>query len=552
MGDLLVRLRAVGERAFASWNQLTATRRIVLIVSAVAIFGGIWSFRDYMAAKAFRPLYTGLSAEEAGLTVARLKELEIPYKLTVQGTTIMVPEQHIDEARLQLATEKLPQTGRQGFEIFDETDFGATEFSEHVNFRRALEGELERTILALEEVDRARVHISLPKRSVFIDDEQPAKASVVLELRRGAELGREQVNAVAHLVASAVEGLDAKRVVVVDTRGAILAEPGPEGPDVSGEQLEYQRTVEKELRRKILATLEPFIGFDRSRANVVADVDWRAGERTEEIIDPNTVLMTTQRSEETSQPSDTGGVPGTAANLPRQPVTPQLATRAQSRTMETTNYQTSRTVTNMQLARGAIRRLSVAVLVDQVAVWDADEGKLVRRPRDEQEMESLRSLVTAAAGIDQTRGDVLTIENLPFTIFDEPSGPPSQEEAPPTIAWLEWIKNNQYNLIAVGILGTVLTIAFMLWNRRRRKRKTLLLKKQAAARAEQNRRELEAAEEAKTLKEEEEAKMLQGLRSTALGTSRAQVLKKHLEETASKDPDGFVQLLRTWIHEDED
>ena len=162
MGDLLAGLRAFGERAFGLWNQLSATRRIVLIVSAVAIFGGIWSFRDYMAAKAFRPLYTGLSAEEAGLTVARLKELEIPYKLTIQGTTIMVPEKHLDEARLQLATEKLPQTGRQGFEIFDEADFGATEFSEHVNFQRALEGELERTIIALQEVNRARVHISLP------------------------------------------------------------------------------------------------------------------------------------------------------------------------------------------------------------------------------------------------------------------------------------------------------------------------------------------------------------------------------------------------------
>ena len=365
---------------------------------------------------------------------------------------------------------------------------------------------------------------------------------MVLELRRGAELSREQVNAVAHLVASAVEGLDSTRVVVVDTRGAILAEPRSEGTEASSEQIEYQRKVEKELRRKILATLEPFIGFDRSRANVVADVDWRAGERTEEVLDPNTVLMTTQRSEETSQPADAGGVAGTAANLPRQPATPQLVTRAQSRTVETTNYQTSRTVTNMQLARGAIRRLSVAVLVDQVAFWDADAGKLSRRPRDEQEMQSLRSLVAAAAGIDPTRGDVLTIENLPFTIFEEPAGPPPQEEEPATIVWLEWIKNNRHNLMAAGVLGAILTVAFMLWNRRRRKRNTLRLKKETEMKAEQSRLELEAAEEAKLLKEAEEAKMLRGLRSTTLATSRSQVLKKHLEETATKNPEAFVQF----------
>ena len=552
MGRIVAVLSQFRDRFLESWNGVSLKRRIILVTSAVLIFAGIWSFRSYMAERAYRPLYTNLTPEEAGTTVDRLKELEIPYKLVARGSTIMVPEQQLDDARLKLATEQLPRSGRQGFEIFDQSSFGATEFAEQVNFRRALEGELERTIQSLDEVDRARVHISLPKRSVFLDYEQPAKASVVLQLKRSAELPKERVDAVTYLVASAVEGLDSSKVVIVDTRGRILAKPRPDGQEFSAEQLEYRQRIEAQVEKKILATLEPYIGFDRSRANVMAEVDWNAGEQTEEIYDPNTVVMSTQRSEELSQPTRQGGVPGTAANLPRQPVTPQAGVAGHSRTLETTNYKTSRTVTSMKIERGEVKRLSVAVLVDRVIEWDESAGELVRRPRQAEEMASLRKLVAAAAGINEQRGDTLTIENLPFTIFEPPVEPPPEPEEEPTAVWLDWIKENRYDLIGSGAAIVVLTVAFLWWNRRRTKRKAIRARKEAELRAEQARRELEAAEEAKQLKEAEEAKLLQGLRNTALGTSRAQVLKKHLEQTAANDPDAFVQLLRSWIHEDDE
>ena len=552
MGRILAVLAQFRDRLAEFWTGLSPRQRVVLVASTVLIFAGIWSFRSYMAQRAYRPLYTDLTAEEAGTTVTRLKELEIPYKLVARGTTIMVPEQHLDDARLQLATEKLPRSGRQGFELFDQSSFGATEFAEQVNFRRALEGELERTIRSLDEVDRARVHISLPKRSVFLDYEQVAKASVVLQLKRSEELPKERVDAITHLIASAVEGLDSSKVVVVDTRGRILAKPRPEGQEFSGEQLDYRRRIESQVEKKILATLEPYIGFDRSRANVRADVDWNGGEQTEEIYDPNTVVMSTQRSEENSQPLQQSGVPGTASNLPRQPATPEVGATGHSRTLETTNYKTSRTVTNMKIERGELKRLSVAVLVDQVIEWDEVARKLVRRPRQNEEMASLRELVVAAAGIDEQRGDTLTIENLPFTIFEPAVEPPPEPEEEPSVVWLDWIKDNRYNLVAGGVVTLVLAVAFLWWNRRRSKRKALRAKKEAEQRAEQSLRELEAAEEAKSLKEAEEAKLLQGLRNTTLGTSRAQVLKKHLEETAANDPDAFVQLLRSWIHEDDE
>ena len=552
MGRIVAVLSQFRDRFLESWNGVSLKRRIILVTSAVLIFAGIWSFRSYMAERAYRPLYTDLTPEEAGTTVDRLKELEIPYKLVARGSTIMVPEQQLDDARLKLATEQLPRSGRQGFEIFDQSSFGATEFAEQVNFRRALEGELERTIQSLDEVDRARVHISLPRRSVFLDYEQLAKASVVLQLKRSAELPKERVDAVTYLVASAVEGLDSSKVVIVDTRGRILAKPRPDGQAFSAEQLEYRQRIESQVEKKILATLEPYIGFDRSRANVIAEVDWNAGEQTEEIYDPNTVVMSTQRSEELSQPTQQGGVPGTAANLPRQPATPQVGATGHSRTLETTNYKTSRTVTSMKIERGEVKRLSVAVLIDQVIEWDESADKLVRRPRQDEEMASLRELVAAAGGINEQRGDTLTIENLPFTIFELPVEPPPEPEQEPTAVWLDWIKENRYDLIGSGAVIVVLTVVFLWWNRRRTKRKAIRARKEAELRAEQARRELEAAEEAKQLKEAEEAKLLQGLRNTTLGTSRAQVLKKHLEQTAANDPDAFVQLLRSWIHEDDE
>ena len=552
MGRFLAVLAQFRDRFIEIWNGLSPRRQVVLVVSAVLIFAGIWSFRSYMAQKAYRPLYTDLTPEEAGTTVTRLKELEIPYKLMARGSTIMVPEQHLDDARLQLATEKLPRSGRQGFEIFDQSSFGATEFAEQVNFRRALEGELERTVQSLDEVDRARVHISMPKRSVFLDYEQVAKASVVLQLKHSQELPKERVDAITYLVASAVEGLDSSKVVIVDTRGRILAKPRPEGQDFSAEQLDYRERVESQIEKKILATLEPYIGFDRSRANVIADVDWNGGEQTEEIYDPNTVVMSTQRSEENSQPAQQSGVPGTASNLPRQPTTPQVVTTGHSRILETTNYKTSRTVTSMTIERGEVKRLSVAVLIDQVIEWDEVARKLIRRPRQEEEMASLRQLVLAAAGIDEQRGDTLTIENLPFTIFEPPVEPPPEPEEEPSAVWLEWIRVNRYNLIAGAIGALVLVAVFLWWNRRRSRRKALDAKKEAELQAEQVRQELEAAEEAQRLNEAEEAKLLLGLRTTTLGTSKAQVLKKHLEETAANDPDAFVQLLRSWIHEDDE
>ncbi len=534
------------------WSGLTARRKVVLVASSTLVFTAILVFRAEMADRAYRPLYTGLTDKEAGMAVARLKEMQVPYKLAGGGGTILVPEPRLAEVRLQLATDGLPQSGRLGFELFDGSNFGATEFAEHVNFRRALEGELERSVLSLSEVERARVHISLPKKSVFLDHQQPSKASVVLQLRRGSSLRKEQVDAISFLVASAVEGLEAKKVVVVDTNGSVLARPRPDSEGFSGEQLEYQRDLEKAIGGRILATLEPYIGFDRVRSSVAVECDWNAGEQTEEILDPETIVMTSQRSQESAQPLKQGGIPGTASNLPRQPEPALTEASGATRILETTNYQTSRTVTRMNLERGEVKRLSVAVLVDHRIEVDEEARKLVRVARTAEEMRKFRQLVIAAAGIIEERGDLLTIESLPFTIFEDPLEPPAPPPNPEdNIFSLEWLNKYRYNVIAVGI--ALILAVFTVWFALRIKRRVSRMKAEAEAkrRADEERKEIEAAEDQARLHQAEEAKMLKGLRLATLQSSKAQVLKKHLEEMATEEPESFVQLMRSWIHEDD-
>jgi flagellar M-ring protein FliF len=549
IAKLLAGLRFLFGPLLEFWSGLSRRRKLNLIAFALVVFGALWGLRWYLTERGYRPLYTDLTDREAGAAAERLRQMQVPYRLAANGSTILVPESRLDELRLQLASEGLPQSGRLGFELFDQTNFGATEFAEQVNFRRALEGELERSVLSLNRVERARVHISLPKRSVFLDYDQPAKASVVVQLRPGAELTPQQTDGIRHLVASAVEGLEAGQVVLVDTRGRLLVRPHAGSEAITGEQLEYRQRLERQIESKIEATLEPYVGFDKVRVNAAADVDWSQGEQTEEVLDPNTLVMTTQKLQETAGPPNQSGAPGTASNVPRQPLGPGVGGVANSRVTETTNYQTSRTVTRMELKKGAVKRLSVAVLVDS-KVRNDEAGNIVREPRTEPELLSLRQLAVAAGGIVEERGDRLTLESLPFTIF-EPLPEVPVKPGPP--GWLEFaleiFQKYRYYVIA-GAVAALLLFAASGWLIHRTSKK-FRARRQAQLEADRQRQELEAAEAEAKRQEAEQARLLSGLKMDALQSSRGQVLKKHLEEAATKDTTGFVQMLRAWIHEDE-
>jgi flagellar M-ring protein FliF len=551
---VIPRLFAAFQSLFAPlleyWSGLSRRRKLNLIANTLLILGAVWALRWYLLERAYRPLYTNLSDAEAGAAVERLRQLQVPYRLASNGGTVLVPESRLADVRLQLATEGLPQSGRLGFELFDGANFGATEFAEQVNFRRALEGELERSVLSLAEVERTRVHISLPKRSVFLDYDEPAKASVVMQLRPGAELTKQQTDGITHLVASAVEGLDPQRVVLVDTRGRMLTRSRARETGASDEQLEFQRRLEEQIEHKIEATLEPYVGFDKVRANAAAEVNWNGGEQTAEVLDPNTVAMTTQKLEEVSGPATQAGAPGTASNLPRQPLTPLASGLTNSRLTETTNYQTSRTVTRTEIGKGAVTRLSVAVLIDSKVRAD-QSGNPLREQRSAEEMQSLRGLAMAAAGISEQRGDRLTIESLPFTIFDPLPAPGAGSDD--RSGWERILRDlyerHRYYVLA-GAAAAVLLLTALTWLAQRRRAARRLLRRQQAG-AETEHRALTEAESEAQRQQAEQARLLTGLKTESLQSTKAQVLKKHLEEVARKDTPGFVQLLRSWIHEDE-
>jgi len=271
-------------------------------VSAALVGGALAVLSRWSRERDFRPLYTNLSPEDGGAVVAKLKETGVEYRLSESGTSVLVPSARVAELRLQLASEGLPKSGRIGFELFDKNNFGATEFTEQVNFRRALEGELERSVMALSEVEQARVHITFPKDSIFLEARQPAKASVLLKLRLGAKLSSANVAAVTHLVASAVDGLAPEAVSVLDMQGNLLNRPrrglASDGAEAPEGYLDYKRSLEKDLVAKIHAALEPLLGAEKFRASATVECDFTAGEQSEETFDPaRSVMVSQQRTE---------------------------------------------------------------------------------------------------------------------------------------------------------------------------------------------------------------------------------------------------------------
>ena len=411
-----------------------------IVLVAVLVAGGIYGLTQWQREAGFRPLYTtALAPEDAALVVQQLKESSVPYRLSANGTIISVPEDRVAELRLDMAAAGLPKSGRIGFEIFDKTNLGMTDFAEHVNYRRALEGELERSVMALNEVEQARVHISFPQESVFQEARQPAKASVLLRLRGGAQLPETAIPAITHLISSAVEGLSPDAVSVLDMRGNLLnraKQAGDSSSDTSEAALEYRHTVEQDLTAKLDATLEPLVGAGRYRAAVSADTDLTSAEQSEEHFDPTqSVMVNSQKTEDISSPSHTaGGIPGTASNLPDPAPAPVTVGGGSSRKTESVSYQSSRTVKRTVLPQGGIKRLSVSVLLDQEVHFEgtgAQAKRVLTAPAPER-LKVIHDLAAAAVGLNTERGDQLIVESLPFesTVNLEPPGPAARPAGP--------------------------------------------------------------------------------------------------------------------------
>jgi flagellar M-ring protein FliF len=540
---------------------LSIGQRIAILLTAAAVGAGLYQFSRWNRESDFRPLYASLAAEDAGAVVQRLKESAVDYRLSEDGRTILVPSARVAELRLSLASAGLPRNGRIGFELFDKTNFGTTEFAEQVNYRRALEGELERSVVSLSAVEQARVHLTFPKESVYLETQQPAKGSVLVKLRPGAHLTPQNVSAIGHLIAGAVEGLVPEAVAILDMQGNLLNRPrrqpaGEEG--ASGDAiLEFRQAMERDLVAKVSTTLEPLVGPDKFRASAALDCDFTSGELSEETFDPTkSVMLSSQKTEESTGAATSSGVPGTASNLPRPTSRPALAAGEVGRTTENITYQSSRVVRRVRLPQGAIKRMSIAVLVDHDVKWTKAGATMQRsvEPPSPEKLKVIRDLVTAAVGLNPDRGDQLIVESLAFdsTVNAEPPGAaPSAPAAPraPAQTWLDGLKDPKMLMVAGGAVVLLLLVGFVALR---------LLKKRLPAAPAGGLPELPpgpgeralaaAASHARQL--EEEAAAYAELPPPP--PKRSDIVAGRLREAVKVDPMASAQVLRGWLTEDEE
>ena len=417
------------EQAKQFWATRTGRQKAILLAgsgaSALLLIAFVWM----IGAPDNKPLYTGLDTDDAQNLAAQLDAQGIPHQTSADGKTISVPANKLDAARMQTASQGGPHSGRMGFELFDKMSWGQTEFDEKVEYQRALEGELERSIQTLADVERARVHLVMPTQSVFLDQQRGAKASVVLKLRRGT-LSKPAVLAIARLVSGAVDNLRPEDVSIVDAdndRSLGLGRSMDGTDDTAG----------NELTARLISTLEPVVGVDKIRASVNVEYNQGTTEESQERYDPtvSAVLSEQKSQDQASGGAAAGGaaqgVPGTSSNIPAktskssgEPAQPPI----QTSTTQSTQYGVNKTLTHTVTPAGKIQRITAALLVDDQIVKTVQKGKVsyTRQKRTPEELNRIQELAKAAIGFDEKRGDSITVQNLSF------EADPAGSEAPVT------------------------------------------------------------------------------------------------------------------------
>ena len=456
-------------------------RRIGLILGvavSIAIMAVIWLWSQKPD---YRVLFSNFSDKDGGAIVAALEQMNVPYKFSDGGTAILVPSDQVNDLRLKLAAQDLPKGGNVGFEVMENQKLGTSQFLEQVNYQRALEGELASTIESISAVQAARVHLALPKASVFIRDQQKPTASVLINLQPGRALDPAQVTAIVHLLASSVPSLTPDNVTIVDQNGDLLSgdsKPNQDGLDPA--QLKYIQTLQQEIASRIEAIISPIVGTNNVHATVTADVDFSHNEQAAETYKPNPTPDTSSvRSRQTDETTDMGttasGIPGALSNQPPAPATapinappttapvagapgttpptppaPSPAPVIPSHKSADIRYELSKTLRYTQEAIGGIRRLSVAVVVNDKSVVDK-KGKAHQVPLSATEKAQINDLTKEAMGFDASRGDTLNVVNSAFVTTEEP--------LPPAIPWwkqpgtIEMAKTaGRYLLALIGLL----------------------------------------------------------------------------------------------------
>lgn len=437
------------------------------------VTAGLIAFFAFLIMRVSQPnmglLYGDLNIQEASAIATQLDGMNMPYRLAGDGTQILVPEDQVLRARMALAQQGLPSGGSMGYELFDSGDsFGTTSFVQNLNRARALEGELARSIRTINGVSNARVHLVLPRRGVFENQTQEASASIVLRLTR--TLDRPQVRAIQNLVAAAVPDLSASRVSIVDDKGELLASGAddlPQGSAVS-EAEEARRNYEERLRRAIEGLIERSVGMGNVRAEVNADMDFDRITANIEEFDPDSqVARSSQSVSETESSTQARSDSVTvASNLPAADDDGGGGTQSRQqleRNEETTNFEISRTVTTQVRESGRVRRLAVAVLVNQIPVT-GDDGTVTFQPRPAEELQQLQQLARTAMGYDEQRGDELQLVSLPFTVTDV-LGPAPVEDGFMGMSRSDLFRIGEIAVLAILGLLAILFVARPIVNR---------------------------------------------------------------------------------------
>ena len=422
-----------GTHLLAGWRALPASNKLASMIGAAASIAILTAAWMWSQAPDYRILFSQIPDKDGGAIIAALNQQNVPYKMA-DGGAILVPGPLVHETRLKLASAGLPKGGNVGFDLIDNQKFGATQFQEQVNYQRALEGELTKSIQSLAAVQSARVHLAIPKTSIFMREQQRPTASVLLSVYAGKTLDRSQVSGIMHLVSSSLPDLPARNVSIVDQNGTLLS-PAPDnaaGGQLDATQLSYVQQIEQAHVRRIMEILTPLYGADNVRAQVTADIDFNQSEQTSENFKPNqnkdeAVVRSQQISEANGGAGAASGVPGALSNQPPPAGSAQIAggptnpasgaagaNGGNGRRESVTNYEIDKTVRRVKNATGAVKRLSVAVILNHRKPAGAKAGA-VALPLAPEEVTKVDALVKEAMGFSKDRGDSINVLNAPFT-----------------------------------------------------------------------------------------------------------------------------------------
>ena len=512
------------------FQSLPAPRKLTILAAAAATLASIALAVVFLNQPDYKVLFTNLSADDAGQITARLQEKKIPYQLSPGGDTISVPGEQVSQLRLELAASGLPKGGGVGFEIFDTKNLGVTEFVQQLNLQRALQGELTRTINSLDEIQQSRVHLAIPKKSLFAEDQKKPTASVIVKLKNGRSLSEQQIQGISHLVSSSIEGMSPRDVMIVDSSGKVLSRvtEGGEMAQLSNSQIEYKKNVEKDLTSRITSMLEKVVGEGKAVVRISADLDFRVMEKTEEKYDSEEpAIRSVQRSQEKSGSTAGGAGESSVATTARQAAIPRPAGSNREKSDETINYEISRTVNKTVMPVGDVKKLSIAVLVDGTYAKN-DKGVEEYQPRPEKELTALEDLVKKSAGFDAKRGDQVVVSNVPFKKVDLSSDLPEKSWTDRLMVFLPLVR--YLVILAVVVLAALFVVKPLVRMLAERGRQTEVSIREASAVAGE----------------------LRGADGVTLSLGGPQVSRELTEadivrHMASSDSKRFAELLRNWI-----